>query len=447
MKRLIVQADAQTDVRPPGFSYKIVARKNTAANEPAQNAALYCEGRDLRDLAKTYGTPLYLYSARTLRERTRTLDAAFDGFSHTLCYAVKANSNLGLLRFLARLGCGFDVVSGGELERVLRANRQAARRVVFSGVGKTREEIELALRARILLFNVESAAELEVLLESASRLRIKARMAVRVNPDVDAKTHPYISTGLRQHKFGVPIENAISLYSRVAGHRYIEAAGVSVHIGSQIASVTPFGEAMTRVAALVLQLKTSGFAIRYIDAGGGLGISYQGKSPDFEKYVKSYAQAVLKPLRKLDVHLLLEPGRVLVGPAGVLLTSVIYTKSNRGKDFVIVDAGMNDLLRPALYQAHHEIVPVVRDSSRQDRTVDVVGPVCESGDFLARDRAIPAVQSGELLAVLDAGAYGTAQGSNYNTRGRPAEILVEGTRARLIRRRESFEDLVRLEEV
>jgi len=430
-------------IRPPGLSYKNVAGKNAAS----ETVVLYCEGKDLRELAKTYGTPLYLYSAQTLRERTQTLDAAFGEFPHTLCYAVKANSNLSLLRFLARLGCGFDVVSGGELERVLRADRRAAARVVFSGVGKTREEIALALRAGILLFNVESEAELEVLLESASRLRVKARMAVRVNPDVDAKTHPYISTGLRQHKFGVPLEEAARLYARVGGHKYVQATGVSVHIGSQISSVGPFGEAMERVAALVTQLKSAGFRIRYVDAGGGLGISYQGKAPDFKKYVESYARAVIKPLRKLDVYLLLEPGRVLVGPAGVLLTSVIYTKSNRGKDFVVVDAGMNDLLRPALYQAHHEIVPVVLDLSRKRRTVDVVGPVCESGDFLARDRMIPGVQSGELLAVLDAGAYGTAQGSNYNTRSRPAEILIEGKRTKLIRRRESFEDLVRLEDI
>ena len=429
-----VQRDA---VRPPGLFYKNVAGKLTV---------LHCEDKSLCDLAKAYGTPLYLYSARTLRERTRTLDGAFGAFPHTLCYAVKANSNLSLLRFLARLGCGFDVVSGGELERVLRAERRAANKVVFSGVGKTREEIALALRSGILLFNVESAAELEVLLETASQLRIKARMAVRVNPDVDAKTHPYISTGLRQHKFGVPLEEAFALYKRVAGHKYVAASGVSVHIGSQITSVTPFGEAMQRVATLVAKLKSTGFDIRYVDAGGGLGIPYRGKVQDFETHARRYAQAVLKPLRKLNIHLLLEPGRVLVGPAGVLLATVIYTKNNRDKKFVIVDAGMNDLLRPALYQAHHEIVPVVRDPARRKGMVDVVGPVCESGDFLARDRALSAVKYGELLAVLDAGAYGAAQASNYNTRGRPAEILVEGTRTKLIRRRESFDDLVRLEE-
>ena len=441
------RSSTQIDVRPPGIFYQIAAVHNSVKSRIAQTPVLHCEGQDLRKLAKKYGTPLYLYSAQTLRERTRMLDAAFGSFPHTLCYAVKANSNLSLLQFLGRLGCGFDVVSGGELERVLRADHRAAGRVVFSGIGKTREEIALALRSGILLFNVESGAELEVLLESASRLRIKARMSVRVNPDVDAQTHPYISTGLRQHKFGVPIEDASKLYSQVAGHKYVEAAGVSVHIGSQITSVAPFGEAMARVAALVSQLKLNGLNIRFVDAGGGLGISYQGKAPDFGTYARSYARAVLKPLRNLDVHLLLEPGRVLVGPAGVLLTTVLYTKSNRGKDFVIVDAGMNDLLRPALYQAHHEIIPVVSDISRKQTAVDVVGPVCESGDFLARDRKLPRVESSELLAVLDAGAYGTAQASNYNTRGRPAEILIEKNRAKLIRRRESFDDLVRLEKI
>jgi len=427
------KARAQDSVRPPGFVYR--------------GAALHCEDKDLRSLAATHATPLYVYSARSVRERTRTLDAAFEGFPHTLCYAVKANSNLGLLRLFAQLGCGFDVVSGGELERVLRSAKTAAKRVVFSGVGKTREEINLALRAGILLFNVESPAELGVLLECASRLRVKARVAIRVNPDVDADTHPYISTGLRQHKFGIPIEEAPRLYAEIAGHKFVEAAGVSVHIGSQITSVAPFGEAMQRVAGVVAELQTSGHDIRYVDAGGGLGIPYQftskGKAPDFRAYVRQYAQAILKPLRKLDIHLLLEPGRVLIGPAGVLVTRVLYNKNNRGKGFVIVDAGMNDLLRPALYAAHHEIVPVVRSPRRKIAKVDVVGPVCESGDFLARDRELPAVAEGDLLAVLDAGAYSTALGSNYNTRPRPAEVLVDGARVRVVRRRESFGDMVR----
>jgi diaminopimelate decarboxylase len=416
------------ELRPPGFSYR--------------DGWLYCEGKDLRELAAVYGTPLYVYSARALRERTRALDAAFSGFPHTLCYAVKANSNLSLLRLFAQLDCGFDVVSGGELERVLRAAPRAAKKVVFSGVGKTRAEIELALGAGILLFNVESPAELEVLFECASRLKKTARMAVRVNPDVDAKTHPYISTGLRKHKFGIAIEEAADLYAQVARQKYVQAAGVSVHIGSQITTVTPFGEAMQRVAALVSKLQASGHDIRYVDAGGGLGISYQGKQLEFSAQARRYAQAVLKPLRKLGVHLLLEPGRVLVGPSGVLLTSVIYNKTNREKRFVIVDAGMNDLLRPSLYGAEHEIIPVLRDASRKLANVDVVGPVCESGDFLARDRVMAEAREGELLALLDAGAYGTVLGSNYNTRPRPAEVLVDGARVKVIRRRETFEEMV-----
>ena len=421
----------QGNLRPPGFAYR--------------DDVLRCEGKDLRELAKKYGTPLYVYSAGMLRERMDTLDAAFASFPHTLCYAVKANSNLSLLRLLAHLGCGFDVVSGGELERVLLAAPHTANNIVFSGVGKQREEIALALRAGILLFNVESPAELEVLLDLTSTLKKKARISIRVNPDVDAKTHPYISTGLRQHKFGIPIEEASKLYARIAGHRFAQAAGVSVHIGSQITSVAPFGEAMQRVAALVSQLRSSDHEIRYIDAGGGLGIPYQGKSPDFAAQARRYAQAILRPLRKLAVHLLLEPGRVLIGPSGILLTTVIYNKTNRGKRFVIVDAGMNDLLRPSLYGAEHEVVPVTRLASRRSATVDIVGPVCESGDFLARDRKLPEVKDGELLAVLDAGAYGTVLGSNYNTRPRPAEILIDGSKVRLIRRRETFTEMVALE--
>ena len=419
----------QESVRAPGFAYR--------------SGTLFCEGKDLGTLADAYGTPLYVYSTAALRERTRALDAEFTGFPHTLCYAVKANSNLSLLRLFARLGCGFDVVSGGELERVLRAAPRAAKKVVFSGVGKTREEIELALRTGILLFNVESEAELEVLLECSSRLRSKVRLAVRVNPDVDAETHPYISTGLRKHKFGIALEEAKPLYAKIARHKFAQAAGVSVHIGSQITSVEPFGEAMQRVAALVQDLQSAGYDIRYVDAGGGLGIPYDGRGPTFAKQARKYAQAVLKPLRKLGVHLLLEPGRVLVGPSGVLVTSLIYNKTNRGKRFVIVDAGMNDLLRPSLYGAEHEIVPVVINKTRRVRTADIVGPVCESGDFLARDRELAEVREGERLAVLDAGAYGTVLGSNYNTRPRPAEILVEGSRAKVIRRRETFAAMVR----
>ncbi len=427
--------------RPPGFVWK--------QERSGRREVLHCERFPLTELARKFGTPLYVYSAGMLLQRLRTFDRAFGRVPHTVCYAVKANSNLALLRMLARAGCGFDVVSGGELERVRVASSTAVGRTVFSGVGKTREEIETALRAGILLFNVESEEELDLLAACAARLKKAARVGLRVNPEVSARTHPYISTGLRKHKFGIPIERARRLYARAAASGYLDVTGVSVHIGSQITEVEPFGLAMQRVAALVRELRADGHSIRYVDAGGGLGIDYQEPSlSDFAKYVARYARMILRPLRGLRVHLLLEPGRVLIGPAGALLTSVLYTKDNEGKLFVIVDAAMNDLLRPSLYSAHHEIVPAVAPATvAKANTVDVVGPVCESGDFLARDRELPAVGTGDLLAVLDAGAYGTVLASNYNTRPRPAEILVRGAKVQVIRRREKFEDLVRGENV
>jgi diaminopimelate decarboxylase len=359
---------------------------------------------------------------------------------------VKANSNLSLLRLLSGLGCGFDVVSGGELERVLRADRRAAGKIVFSGVGKTSEEIRAALKARILLFNVESASELRLLAECATRSRAQARVALRVNPDVPANTHPYISTGLHQHKFGVPIREARALYAQAAATRSLKIDGVSVHIGSQITEMEPFAAAMERVADLVRQLRADGHRITYVDAGGGLGISYEKPEPtDFAEYAARYADAVSRPLRGLKVHLLLEPGRAITGPAGILLTRVLYRKTNDGKTFLVVDAAMNDLLRPSLYNAYHEIVPV-RGSEASDREiVDIVGPVCETGDFFARDREMPAVQEGDLLAVLDAGAYGMVLASNYNSRPRAAEVMVDRSSAKVIRRREKVADMLRSE--
>ncbi len=364
-------------------------------------------------------------------------------FLHTVCYSVKANSNVNILRLLAREGCGFDVVSGGELERVLVADRRAAKKVVFSGVGKSREEMTAALKAGILLFNVESESELWSLAECAAQSRKVARIALRVNPDVAADTHPYISTGLRKHKFGVPIRNARELYAKASVSRYLKVAGVSVHIGSQITDIAPFAEAVVRVAALVRELRADGHRIDYVDAGGGLGIDYQKLTSDFADYAARYARAVTSPLRGLKVHLLLEPGRAIVGPAGVLLTSVTYRKENGGKHFLVVDAAMNDLIRPALYGAYHEIVPVVKSeaSTAKMEVIDVVGPVCESGDFFARDRDLPRVEEGDLLAILDVGAYGMALASNYNSRPRPAEILVRGKSAKQIRRRESVREL------
>jgi diaminopimelate decarboxylase len=338
------------------------------------------------------------------------------------------------------------VVSGGELERVLKVDRSAAKRVVFSGVGKTKAEMRAALKAGILLFNVESESELWALAECAAQLKLTAPMALRVNPDVHAETHPYISTGLHKHKFGVPIAEARRLYALASGTKYLKVSGVSVHIGSQITDAKPFAATMERVADLVGELRSDGHTIIYIDAGGGLGINYQPSEPsDFRTDVSHYAAALLGPLRGLKVHLLLEPGRSIVASAGALLTRVIYKKANVAKTFLVVDAAMNDLIRPSLYQAYHEIVPAQLASKSTKETVDVVGPVCETGDFFARDRELPVVNEEALLAILDAGAYGMVLASNYNTRPRPAEVLVDGNSAKLIRRRETTTDLLRNE--
>jgi diaminopimelate decarboxylase len=431
--------------RPPGFIYR---KSRGGILGRGKDTVLHGEEIPLPKLAKKYGTPLYVYSAATIHERYGAFDRAFRQVPHTICYSVKANSNLSILRLLAKKGCGFDVVSGGELERVLSADRRSAKRVVFSGVGKTREELTAALKAGILLFNVESESELWTLAECAGRLRTTAPLALRVNPDVAAETHPYISTGLRKHKFGVPIAGARTLYAKASGARYLAVSGVSVHIGSQITDAAPFGEAMARVADLVRELRADGHRIEFVDAGGGLGIFYDKPAAlDFPAQAAAYAQALAHPLRDLEVHLLLEPGRSIIGPAGVLLTSVIYKKTNDGKRFVVVDAAMNDLIRPALYGAYHEIVPVVEGASAvgKTETADVVGPVCETGDFFARDRELTPVEEGDLLAILDAGAYGMVLTSNYNTRPRPAEVLVKGKSVKVIRRREKVSDLLRAE--
>jgi diaminopimelate decarboxylase len=431
-------------VRLPGFVYRETKRgflRRTGRH------VLHCEDVALTKLAEEYGTPLYVYSTAIIRERYDAFAAGFRNIPHLICYSVKANSNLGILRLLARKGCGFDVVSGGELERVLTADRKAAKRVVFSGVGKTREELTAAIKAGILLFNIESESELWALAECAGRLRKPAPVALRVNPDVAAETHPYISTGLRKHKFGVPIAEARTLYAKASGTRYLKVRGVSVHIGSQITDAAPFGEAVARVADLVRALREDGHRIDYIDAGGGLGIAYENpKDGEFSQYLADYAHALAMPLRGLEVQLLLEPGRSIIGPAGALITSVLYRKNNDGKRFLVVDAAMNDLIRPALYSAYHEIVPVVeRADPATTEITDVVGPVCESGDFFARDRELPLVDEEELLAILDAGAYGMALASNYNTRPRAAEVLVSGKSTKLIRRREKISDLLRPE--
>ena len=408
---------------------------------------LHAEHVPLAAIAARYGTPAYIYSAQTAQFRFKALDQAFDRVPHTLCYSVKANSNLSLLRLLHKMGAGFDVVSGGEIERVARVGRRALKNTVFSGVGKTAAEMDAALRAGILMFNLESESEMRLLAERARRAKkkTKAPVAFRVNPDVVAETHPYISTGLREHKFGVPMAEALRLYSAAAEQRWLEVRGISVHIGSQITSVQPFGEAMARVAELARELLKRGHAIRYIDSGGGLGICYgngQGVEQELSVTAAAYAQALLGPLRGLDVHLLLEPGRSIVGPAGVLLTRVLYLKKNGEKRFAVVDAAMNDLLRPSLYNAYHEIVPVDRRADVPTQKIDIVGPICETGDFFARDREMSSLEEGDLLAILDAGAYGMSLASNYNSRPRPVELLVEGKKVKVIRKRESVNDLM-----
>jgi diaminopimelate decarboxylase len=410
-------------------------------HHPQPGSALHCGKVSLEVLARRYGTPLYVYSADQILERLGLFQQSLAGRDHLVCYAVKANSALAILKLLAGRGAGFDIVSGGELERVLTAAPEAAGRVVYSGVGKTTAEIDRALTANILEFNVESEAELELLAARAQKLKRKARFALRVNPDVFAETHPYISTGLREHKFGIDIRRALAIYKSVAGNRWLEPHGVSVHIGSQIRSTDPFGAAMERVSKLVRQLKREGIALQAVDAGGGLGIDYHAGKFDTAAKVREYAAALEDALQGFDGRLLIEPGRFLVAQAGALVARVLQVKQNGKKTFVITDAAMNDLIRPALYQAHHEIVPV-RPREGKPRIVDVVGPVCETGDFFARDRKLQPLEPGDLVALLDAGAYGMAQSSNYNTRLRPAEVLVEGAKARLIRRRETMADLL-----
>lgn len=422
------------NVRIPARNFQYIGKNS---------AELTCEKVPLSRLVQAYGTPLYVYSAGAIRERVRMFADAFHGVRHTICYSVKANSNLSILQLLAGLGAGFDIVSGGELERVRRADKKALKRVVFSGVGKTAAEMDAALAAGILVFNVESAAELDVLEARARAARKVAPMALRVNPDVFAETHPYISTGLHAHKFGVAMADARTLYQRAARSKHLLPTGISVHIGSQIQNAEPFGQALRRVRELVTELATENIALRYIDAGGGLGISYKIEEPfDPQALLAQYARVVRTALAGFGGELLLEPGRFVIAQAGALLAQVLYVKRNGSKTFVVTDAAMNDLIRPALYQAHHAIVPLRRRAKDQATVVDVVGPVCESGDFFARDRSMPELTAGDGIAILDAGAYGMAQSSNYNTRPRPAEVLVDGGKHKLIRRRETLRDLL-----
>jgi diaminopimelate decarboxylase len=404
---------------------------------------LYCEEVDLEAVAQTVGTPCYVYSAQSILDAYRAYDDAFGDMPHMICYAVKANSTLGVLRLLARAGCGFDIVSGGELFRVLQAGGDPSR-IVFSGVGKTPPEIELALTSGILNFNCESEAELAEIDAIAERLGIMARFSLRVNPDVDALTHPYISTGLRDHKFGIDIAEAPAVYHRAKAFRHLRATGVDCHIGSQIVDYSSILEAAGKVLALIASLRADGLAIDHVDIGGGLGIAY--RSADIAPAIHDFVSAVRERVGIGNLTVMVEPGRSIVGNAGVLLTRVLYRKTTPSKEFVVVDAAMNDLIRPSLYGAHHGIQPL-REAPEDAIVADVVGPICETGDFLARDREMADVQPGEYLAVSSAGAYGFVQASNYNSRPRAAEVLVEGSRWRVIRERENYQDLIRGETI
>ena len=399
---------------------------------------LYAEALPLTELAERFGTPLYVYSRAMLEAHYQAFDDAFGEHPHQICYAVKANSNLAVLNVLARLGAGFDIVSGGELERVLRAGGDP-HKIVFSGVGKTADEMIAALKAGIHCFNVESAAELELLNLVAGEQGLVAPVSIRVNPDVDAQTHPYISTGLKDNKFGVDIDEAPALYQRAAELPHVEVLGVDCHIGSQLTSLAPFEDALHRVLKLVDKLSAQGIAIRHLDLGGGLGVRYRDEQPPTPA---AYVAALLKHV-PADMPIHIEPGRSIAANAGVFLTQVLYLKPTAHKNFAIVDGAMNDLIRPSLYSAWQDIVPVTPHSA-DCRHWDVVGPVCETGDFLGKDRAL-ALEAGDLLAVRSAGAYGFSMASNYNSRNRPAEIMVDGDQAFIVRQRESYDDQLRLE--
>ena len=404
-----------------------------------RHSELSCERVSLRALAAATGTPAYVYSKAALLEGYRAYDRAFAEVPHIVCYSVKANSNLAVLGVLGKAGAGADIVSGGELFRALRAGIPTDR-IIFSGVGKTPDEMRAALEVGILLFNVESLSELRALDAVARELGVKAPVALRVNPDVNPQTHVYIATGLRTSKFGIPYDQALEAYEEAAGLKGVEVVGADMHIGSQLTKAAPFADAVARIASLVKTLRERAIEIRLVDVGGGLGIRYRAETPPTHQ---EYATVLLPALRELGVTVLLEPGRSIVGNAGLLLTRVLYRKDTGEKKFVIIDAAMNDLIRPPLYDAYHEIRPV--NEARLGgpvETVDVVGPVCESGDFVAKDRELAQAQEGDLLAIMSAGAYGFAMSSNYNTRPRAVEVLVDGDSYTIVRRRETYEDLV-----
>ena len=407
------------------------------------NDALFCEDVPLERLAKEQGTPCYLYSHATLTRHFQAFDQAFAAVPHLIAFAMKANSNLAILRLMASLGSGADIVSGGELFRALQAGIPPSK-IVFAGVGKSPEEIAYALDSDILLFNVESAAELQAINDVARGKGARARVALRVNPDIDPMTHPYITTGLKKSKFGIGADRALEEFSKAASLSNVEVIGVHAHIGSQLTQVSPFVDSLKKVVGLTETLKKQGIPIRYLNIGGGLGITYSDETPP---HPQEYADAMTPLLHAAQCEIILEPGRVITGNAGVMLTRVLYIKETGAKTFAIVDAAMNDLLRPSLYQAHHDILPVRQVPNASTAVFDVVGPVCESGDFLAQGRTMPAVKAGDLLAVMSAGAYGFAMASNYNSRPRTSEILVKGGESFVIRDRETFDDLVRGERI
>ena len=408
-----------------------------------KHGGLYCENVPLARIAKEVGTPCYIYSYATLTSHYRAFDSAFQDIPHIVAFAMKANSNLAILRTMAREGSGADIVSGGELFRALKAG-VPPNKIVFAGVGKNREEIRQAMDADVLMFNVESSAELRALDDVGAEAKRKVRVALRINPDIDPKTHPYISTGLKQSKFGISADRALDEFKLASSLQHIDVVGVHAHIGSQLTDVTPFVDSLKKVLGLIETLRANGAAIRYLNIGGGLGITYSDETPPLPKEL---AKAVSPLLHDLKCILIMEPGRVIVGNAGVLMTRVLYTKDGEDKKFIIVDAAMNDLIRPSLYGAYHEIKPVQETPNTKVETVDVVGPVCESGDFLAKDRSMPEARSGDLLAVMSAGAYGFVMSSNYNSRPRIPEILVKGNDLHVIRAREEYADLVRGETI
>jgi len=407
-----------------------------------KNNELFAEGVSVRKLAERYGTPLYVYSYNTLLRHFDAYDNAFDSYPHIICFALKANSNLAILRLLAKHGGGADIVSGGELFTALKAGI-SPKKIVYAGVGKTEEEIRFALKSKILMFNVESEDELKEIDRIAGEMKTKAPVALRINPDIDPETHPYISTGLKKHKFGMPIENAIEYYKIANRLKNISVIGIHKHIGSQITKISPFVDALKRILILLDELNKQGVNIRYLDIGGGLGIPYKDEEPPVPE---DLAKNLLPLLKGRKLTLIMEPGRSIVGNAGILVTKTLYLKQGIEKEFIIVDAGMNDLMRPSLYGAYHQILPVEK-KKRADTFADVVGPICESGDFFAKEREMSRVRQGEHLAIMSAGAYGFSMGSNYNSRPRPAEVMVKGKEYFLIRERETYRTLINGEKI